>query len=187
MGIRDEISTPQSDDRPVSWPLKNSSIWSCQCSSTFYPVGSPGSTWQFCSRRAAGEVAVAYLAVLYREQPVQQKNLRSSATLSRTRPLTGAISSRLLVGLGKKAMHLLFSEIWPKTKRLTVEVLVANTTAVAFWRHRAPTLSYRFLEDPILRVGHRFHADGYYRDLIHPASTVSLSAWIPFTSNWPSC
>jgi ribosomal protein S18 acetylase RimI-like enzyme len=31
-------------------------------------------------------------------------------------------------------MHLLRSEIWPKTKRLTVEVLVANTAAVAFWR-----------------------------------------------------
>jgi len=37
-------------------------------------------------------------------------------------------------GLGKQAMHLLRSEIWPKTKRLTVEVLVANAAAVAFWR-----------------------------------------------------
>jgi predicted acetyltransferase len=37
-------------------------------------------------------------------------------------------------GLGKQAMSLLRSEIWPKTKRLTVEVLIANTAAVAFWR-----------------------------------------------------
>jgi ribosomal protein S18 acetylase RimI-like enzyme len=36
--------------------------------------------------------------------------------------------------LGKKAMYLLRTEIRPKTKRLTVEVLVANTAAVAFWR-----------------------------------------------------
>jgi ribosomal protein S18 acetylase RimI-like enzyme len=31
-------------------------------------------------------------------------------------------------------MYLLRTEIRPKTKRLTVEVLVANTAAVAFWR-----------------------------------------------------
>ena len=67
-----------------------------------------------------GEV-VAY--ALYREQP-EEIYLRQLFV----------VRSRRRQGLGKKAMHLLRTEIWPKTKRLTVEVLVANTAAVAFWR-----------------------------------------------------
>jgi len=67
-----------------------------------------------------GEV-VAY--ALYREQP-EEIYLRQLFV----------VRQRRREGLGKQAMHLLRSEIWPKTKRLTVEVLVANTAAVAFWR-----------------------------------------------------
>jgi len=37
-------------------------------------------------------------------------------------------------GIGRKAVELLQPEIWPKTKRLTVEVLIRNEPAVAFWR-----------------------------------------------------
>ena len=37
-------------------------------------------------------------------------------------------------GIGRWAVDILRSQIWPKTKRLTVEVLVANTRAVSFWR-----------------------------------------------------
>ena len=37
-------------------------------------------------------------------------------------------------GIGKKAMNLLRTEIWPAHKRITVEVLVANEAAVRFWR-----------------------------------------------------
>jgi predicted acetyltransferase len=37
-------------------------------------------------------------------------------------------------GVGRKAVEILRSQIWPRNKRLTVEVLVANTDAVAFWR-----------------------------------------------------
>ncbi len=37
-------------------------------------------------------------------------------------------------GIGRRAVETLRSRLWPKTKRLTVEVLVANTAAVAFWR-----------------------------------------------------
>jgi predicted acetyltransferase len=37
-------------------------------------------------------------------------------------------------GVGRRAMEILRSQIWPRNKRLTVEVLVANTNAVAFWR-----------------------------------------------------
>ena len=37
-------------------------------------------------------------------------------------------------GIGRAAMTLLRNEIWPRDRRLTVEVLCANQAAVAFWR-----------------------------------------------------
>ena len=37
-------------------------------------------------------------------------------------------------GVGRRAVETLRSEVWPKTKRLSVEVLVQNEAAVAFWR-----------------------------------------------------
>jgi predicted acetyltransferase len=37
-------------------------------------------------------------------------------------------------GLGRQAMDILRSKIWPKRKRLTVGVLIQNEAAVAFWR-----------------------------------------------------
>jgi len=37
-------------------------------------------------------------------------------------------------GIGRQALDILRSKIWPKNKRLTVEVLVKNETALAFWR-----------------------------------------------------
>jgi len=37
-------------------------------------------------------------------------------------------------GVGRRAVEILRSEIWPKTKRLTVDVLAINKTAIAFWR-----------------------------------------------------
>lgn len=37
-------------------------------------------------------------------------------------------------GVGRQAVEILRSKIWPAGKRLTVEVLVHNTAAVAFWR-----------------------------------------------------
>jgi predicted acetyltransferase len=37
-------------------------------------------------------------------------------------------------GVGRQAMEILRSKIWPQDKRLTVEVLVSNTAAAAFWR-----------------------------------------------------
>ena len=37
-------------------------------------------------------------------------------------------------GIGRRAVEILRSQVWPPTKRLTVEVLVANKRAVAFWR-----------------------------------------------------
>jgi predicted acetyltransferase len=37
-------------------------------------------------------------------------------------------------GIGRRAIALLRSEIWPEEKRLTVEVLTHNAAAIAFWR-----------------------------------------------------
>jgi predicted acetyltransferase len=37
-------------------------------------------------------------------------------------------------GIGRKAVEILRTQIWPRQKRLTVEVLTANRPAVAFWR-----------------------------------------------------
>jgi ribosomal protein S18 acetylase RimI-like enzyme len=37
-------------------------------------------------------------------------------------------------GYGRSAMEILRSDIWPKNKRLTVDVLLHNTEAIAFWR-----------------------------------------------------
>lgn len=37
-------------------------------------------------------------------------------------------------GIGRQAVQILRSEIWHKIKRLTVDVLVTNKEAVAFWR-----------------------------------------------------
>jgi GNAT superfamily N-acetyltransferase len=37
-------------------------------------------------------------------------------------------------GIGRQAIEILRQQVWPKNKRLTVEVLVKNTAAVEFWR-----------------------------------------------------
>ena len=68
----------------------------------------------------ASEV-VAY--ALYREQP-EEIYLRQLFV----------VRHRRRRGIGRRALHILRSEIWPKTKRLTVDVLVQNEQAIAFWR-----------------------------------------------------
>ncbi|MBI3865273.1 MAG: GNAT family N-acetyltransferase [Planctomycetia bacterium] len=37
-------------------------------------------------------------------------------------------------GIGRQAIELLRTSVWPKSRRLTVDVLVANQSALAFWR-----------------------------------------------------
>lgn len=64
---------------------------------------------------------VAY--ALYREQP-DEIYLRQLFVLRQLRRKA----------IGRQAIEILRSKIWPKNKRLTVEVLVQNTAAVAFWR-----------------------------------------------------
>ena len=67
-----------------------------------------------------GEV-VAY--ALYREQPGEIYLRQLFVVRNRRRK-----------GIGKDAVKILRSKIWPTNKRLTVEVLVQNATAIAFWR-----------------------------------------------------
>jgi predicted acetyltransferase len=67
-----------------------------------------------------GEV-VAY--VLYCEQP-EEIYLRQLFVVRNQRRK----------GIGRQAMEILRSKIWPNNKRLTVGVLVQNEAAVAFWR-----------------------------------------------------
>ena len=64
---------------------------------------------------------VAY--ALYREQP-EEIYLRQLFV----------VRDRRRRGLGRRAVEILRSDIWPKDKRLTVDVLVGNTSALAFWR-----------------------------------------------------
>jgi GNAT superfamily N-acetyltransferase len=68
----------------------------------------------------SGEV-VAY--ALYREQP-EEIYLRQLFV----------VRNRRRQGIGRQAMEWLRSKIWPKNRRLTVEVLFQNEAAVAFWR-----------------------------------------------------
>ena len=68
-----------------------------------------------------GGEGVAY--ALYREQP-EEIYLRQLFVARNQRRQ----------GIGRQAVEILHSKIWPKNKRLTVEVLVQNEAAVAFWR-----------------------------------------------------
>lgn len=68
-----------------------------------------------------GDEVVAY--ALFREQP-EEIYLRQFFV----------VRHRRRQGLGRRAWELLRAQVWPKTKRLTVEVLVSNTSGIAFWR-----------------------------------------------------
>ena len=37
-------------------------------------------------------------------------------------------------GIGRRAMNILFQKIWPKDRRITVDVLTHNSAAISFWR-----------------------------------------------------
>jgi predicted acetyltransferase len=44
------------------------------------------------------------------------------------------VRNRRRQGIGRRAIEMLRNNIWPRDKRLTVDVLVHNTSAIAFWR-----------------------------------------------------
>ena len=84
-----------------------------------------------------GDEVVAY--ALFREQP-DEIYLRQLFV----------IRHRRSQGIGRRAVEILRSQVWPKTKRLTVDVLVANKRGVAFWREVGYTdycLSLEILPD----------------------------------------
>ena len=68
-----------------------------------------------------GGRAVAY--ALYRETPDEIHLRQLFVARERRRE-----------GLGRRAMAILFDKLWPKNKRLVVEVLCKNAAAIAFWR-----------------------------------------------------
>ena len=67
-----------------------------------------------------GNETLAY--ALYREQP-EEIYLRQLFVLR----------NRRRQGIGRQAVEILHQHIWPKIKRLTVDVLVKNTAAIEFW------------------------------------------------------
>ena len=67
------------------------------------------------------EEVISY--ALYREQPEEIYLRQLFVARNRRRQ-----------GIGRQAFEILRSIIWPANKRLTVEVLVKNEAAVAFWR-----------------------------------------------------
>lgn len=70
---------------------------------------------------ADGGAAVAY--GLFREQP-DLIYLRQFFV----------VRHRRRQGLGRHAVGILRSQVWPKDRRLTVDVLVANRAGIEFWR-----------------------------------------------------
>jgi GNAT superfamily N-acetyltransferase len=44
------------------------------------------------------------------------------------------VRDRRRQGIGRQAVEILRSQIWPAGKRLTVDVLVVNPAAISFWR-----------------------------------------------------
>ena len=55
-------------------------------------------------------------------------------------------------GIGRRIVEILRSEIWPTSKRHTVDVLVQNDAAIAFWRavgYQDYALTLEFLPQPL--------------------------------------
>src|SRR5438552_13093135 len=86
-------------------------------------------------RRMRDWVAGDYRAVLFEEgsEVVAYALFRELPDEIYLRQLF-VVRHRRREGIGRRALDALRAEIWPKDKRLTVEVLVANEPAVAFWR-----------------------------------------------------
>jgi GNAT superfamily N-acetyltransferase len=85
--------------------------------------------------RMRGFLASEYKAVIFARDgsDVAYALFRESASEIYLRQLFVCRDSRRQ-GIGRAAVGLLRSQVWPGDKRLTVEVLVANEAAVAFWR-----------------------------------------------------
>ncbi|MGA9452411.1 MAG: GNAT family N-acetyltransferase [Verrucomicrobiia bacterium] len=86
-------------------------------------------------QRMRNWLASEYAAVLFEDdaEVVAYALYREQAEEVYLRQLF-VVRNRRWQGLGRQAMEILRTKIWPTNKRLTVEVLVRNTAAMAFWR-----------------------------------------------------
>jgi len=85
--------------------------------------------------RMTGWLAEGYAAVLFQDgkDVVAYALYHESPEKVYLRHLF-VVRHRRRQGIGRKVVALLRSKLWPKDRRLTVDVLVANTASVAFWR-----------------------------------------------------
>ncbi|HTJ00448.1 MAG TPA: GNAT family N-acetyltransferase [Dongiaceae bacterium] len=85
-------------------------------------------------------LATDYRAIIFQEGPgvVAYALYRESTEEIYLRQFF-VVRPRRRLGLGRAALQLLRTEIWPRNKRATVDVLAANPAATAFWR----ALGYR--------------------------------------------
>ena len=102
-------------------------------------------------QRMRGWLASEYRAVLYQDggEVIAYALFREQPEEIYLRHLF-VVRHRRSQGIGRRAVEILRSQVWPKTKRLTVDVLVANERGVAFWREVGYTdycLSLEILPD----------------------------------------
>ena len=85
--------------------------------------------------RMRGWLAGAYTAVIFLDGtgPVAYALYRESENEIYLRQMF-VTRDRRRQGIGRRAMEILRTRIWPATKRLTVEVLTSNTAGIDFWR-----------------------------------------------------
>jgi len=86
-------------------------------------------------KRMRGWLKKEYRAVIFEEEGewVAYALYREEAKEIYLRQLFVA-RERRREGIGKRAAAILRKTIWPKDRRLTLEVLTANATGLAFWR-----------------------------------------------------
>jgi len=86
-------------------------------------------------QRMKGWLASEYAAVLFEDgkEVVAYALYREQADEIYLRQLF-VVRNRRRQGIGRRAFEILRSKIWPRNKRLTVDVLVQNTATIAFWR-----------------------------------------------------
>ncbi len=86
-------------------------------------------------QRMKGWISGGYRAIIYEDagEMVAYALFREEPDEIYLRQLF-VVCHRRNQGLGRRAVEILRSRIWPKSKRLTVDVLVANKRAVRFWR-----------------------------------------------------
>ncbi len=85
--------------------------------------------------RMRGWLGGEYKAVIFgsETEPAAYALYRENATEVYLRQLF-VRRDRRRKGIGRDAVQILREQIWPRHKRLIVEVLTANTAAIAFWR-----------------------------------------------------